>query len=330
MKYLYLIKKVYHFLRTLSKLVFYNLVCKNWILLFGKHDRRKLKYNVSLCLIFKNEAPFLKEWIDYHITIGVNHFYLYNNHSDDNFMEILQPYIKLGYITLTDWPYNKAQFAAYKHCYENYRYETNWLSFLDADEFFVPKYAISISDWLKTFDKFPSIVVHWRIFGKGGVIHHNYNKNVIEQYFICWDKFYQFGKCFINTRYNISSFNCWHVHHHTYMKYRIFGILISLPAVNQFGYICPVNYVYGGGNDLMKKSTIMCNHYYTKAWDIYKQKMNKTDVLRGDNNPRSKMQQFYKMENECVSTDYTISRFFIRMRLFQQELNRYEEFKKNN
>ena len=70
------------FLQTL----FYNSVCKGWIELFGKHDKRTMKYSVSLCLIFKNEAPFLKEWLDYHLTVGVDHFYLYNNNSDDDFM----------------------------------------------------------------------------------------------------------------------------------------------------------------------------------------------------------------------------------------------------
>lgn len=103
--------------------------------MFGTHDRRKMKYQVSLCLIFKNEAPFLKEWLDYHLTVGVNHFYLYNNNSDDNYKEIVKPYVEKGIVTLIEWPYDHSQFKAYKHCYDNFRSETNWLSFLDADEF---------------------------------------------------------------------------------------------------------------------------------------------------------------------------------------------------
>ena len=71
------------------RMLFYNSVCKTWIRLFGKHDNRHLKYQISLCLIFKNEAPFLKEWLDYHLTVGVDHFYLYNNNSDDDFKKIV-------------------------------------------------------------------------------------------------------------------------------------------------------------------------------------------------------------------------------------------------
>ena len=43
------------------KMLFYNTVCKWYIRLFGKRDERRLKYKVSFCLIFKDEAPFLKE-----------------------------------------------------------------------------------------------------------------------------------------------------------------------------------------------------------------------------------------------------------------------------
>ena len=76
-------------------MLFYNSICKSYINIFGKHDKRKMKYQVSLCLIFKNEAPFLKEWLDYHLTIGVSHFYLYNNNSDDNYLDVIKPYIMI-------------------------------------------------------------------------------------------------------------------------------------------------------------------------------------------------------------------------------------------
>lgn len=69
-------------------MLFYNSICKGYIELFGKRDKRKLKYRISLCLIFNNEAPFLKEWLDYHIVVGIDHFYLYNNNSTDNYIDV--------------------------------------------------------------------------------------------------------------------------------------------------------------------------------------------------------------------------------------------------
>lgn len=299
------------------KMCFYNTFCKAYIELFGRKDKREMKYRLSLCLIFKNEAPFLKEWIDYHTVVGVDHFYLYNNNSDDNYKEVLEPYIRQGIVTLIEWPYQNSQFKAYKHCYENFRNETNWISFLDADEFFVPKYELTIIDWLNRFAQYPAIVIHWTMFGTGGQMKHDYSTNVIEQYFTCWDHFYPLGKCIINTRFDISNYDIWHVHHHTYMKYPICGKKITLPAINQFGYMCLANHKIWGCKDWRyDKATMFCNHYYTKAWDMYSAKMKRTDVLFAEA-PRAKMNQFYKMENNCTSKDYTISRFYIRLKIKQ-------------
>ena len=39
----------------------------------------KKKYYCSICAIFRDEGTYLKEWIEYHRIIGIDHFYLYNN-----------------------------------------------------------------------------------------------------------------------------------------------------------------------------------------------------------------------------------------------------------
>ena len=44
----------------------------------GKAIKKQKKYTVAVCAIFKNEGIFLKEWLEYHLLIGVEHFYLYN------------------------------------------------------------------------------------------------------------------------------------------------------------------------------------------------------------------------------------------------------------
>lgn len=296
-------------------MIFFNTVCKLWITLFGKKDTRMLKYEVSLCLIFNNEAPFLKEWLDYHLTIGVNHFYLYNNNSTDNYLDIVRPYIDRGIVTLIDWPYNQAQMAAYKDCYERFRSESNWISFLDADEFICPKYKNSIKEWLKDFSKYPAVVIQWLIFGTGGKVNHDYSKNVIEQYYDSWDHFFIHGKCIINTRFDIANYDTAYLHHHTYMYYKIIGIRFVLPAVNQFKYICYHCTTWGGGKDKLKNATIHINHYYSKAWSVYISKKNKSDVFFSEN-PKGPM-RFFRNEMPCTTYNNTINRFLIKMKLLQ-------------
>ena len=62
------------------------------------------QYKVTICAIFKNEGPYLREWLEYHMMIGVEHFYMYNNCSDDDYLTILKPYIDDNIVTLIDWP----------------------------------------------------------------------------------------------------------------------------------------------------------------------------------------------------------------------------------
>lgn len=299
-----------------TKMCFYNTICKGWIELFGSHDSRKLKYRISLCLIFKDEAPFLKEWIDYHLTIGIDHFYLYNNNSEDNYQNVLEQYIKDGLVTLIEWPEHNSQFKCYKHCFEMFRNESNWISFLDADEFICPKYDSDINDWIKKFDKYHAINIHWLMFCTGGELKHDYSKNVIEQYFTSWNQLSEHGKTIINTRFEIDNWNTWYPHHHTYMRRRILSIKTVVPAVNQFGYMCTVNKTWGGGKNKLENSTIQINHYFTKAWDVWASKMKKTDVLTPVN-PKSDINYFYKYELRANTHNYQICRFFIKLKILQ-------------
>lgn len=294
------------------KMLMYNSICKLYIELFGTHDRRKMKYRISLCLIFKNEAPFLKEWLDYHLAVGVDHFYLYNNNSDDNYFDVLKPYVDVGLVNLVEWPDLCSQFKAYKHCYDTYRTESNWISFLDADEFICPRYDVDINMWLKKFGKYPAVTIPFLMFGTSGNIKHDYSKTVIEQYTQCWDHFYHVGKCIINTRYNIANFNVWHLHHHTYMKYPFIFLPLTLPAINQFGKICLVGKKWGNSMLKVENSTIQINHYYTKALDIYDRKAKGPDVLF-EKNLKSDYKKFYMCEDNSITRDYTILRFLSRM-----------------
>ena len=296
-------------------MIFYNTVVKAYIQRIGSRDNRKLKYYVSACLIFKDEGPFLKEWLDYHLTIGVEHFYLYDNNSSDNYLEIVQPYIDKGLVTLVNWPYHAAQAKAYKNCLETYRGESNWITFIDADEFIVPRYDTDIKTWVKRFDKYPAIVIKWLMFGTNNKVKHDYGKNVIEQYYACWDHFYKNGKCFVNTRYDLTNWNTQFFHHHSYMRYPLFGINISLPAVNQWGYICRGIRSWGGKGDQMKNRTIQINHYFCKALDIYEAKMSKSDVFY-KKNPKS-LDVMFGHDQKCITRDYTIERFLLKMKMRQ-------------
>lgn len=44
-------------------------------------DYMKQKFNYSICLIIRDENEYLKEWLEWHINQGVEHFYIYDHDS---------------------------------------------------------------------------------------------------------------------------------------------------------------------------------------------------------------------------------------------------------
>lgn len=59
-----------------------------------------MKHYLSVCCIFKDEAPYLEEWLRFYSLIGVEHFYLYDNDSTDAFKAVLAPWAAAGKVTL--------------------------------------------------------------------------------------------------------------------------------------------------------------------------------------------------------------------------------------
>lgn len=125
------------------------------------------EYDLSICAIFQNEAPYLREWIDYHKMIGVEHFYLYNNESNDDFFNALSSYYSKGEVTLKDWPTpqnNDWQISAYNDCLKNCK--TKWIAFIDIDEFIVPMRGKDLKKILcKYYADKKAIYINWRQFG---------------------------------------------------------------------------------------------------------------------------------------------------------------------
>lgn len=142
------------------------------------------KYYFSIAAIFKNEEPYLREWIEYHRLIGTDHFYLYNNNSTDGYKSLLKPYIEEGLVTIIDWPDGPVERDPYAvchwvnftqvPCYENAikiraLEETTWLAIIDIDEFIVPKKVDTMPDFLKPFESYPGVYVFWQNFGTSNV-----------------------------------------------------------------------------------------------------------------------------------------------------------------
>lgn len=142
-----------------------------WLVLGG--------YPLSICAIFQNEAPYLKEWIEFHRLQGVEQFYLYNNQSTDDYLSVLKPYRKAGLVTLIDWPYSYVpgdgaawraiQMGAYDDCLNNHGADSHWIAFIDIDEFLFCPNGARLTHYLKRYTSYGAVGVNWLIFGTSHV-----------------------------------------------------------------------------------------------------------------------------------------------------------------
>lgn len=121
----------------------------------------------TLCAIMKNEARYLLEWVAYHRLIGFDRIVVYENDSDDCTPDLLAALAEGGVIDAAfswrDMPISP-QLAAYYHAAR--ACETDWLMFLDADEFLNLKSRETVAAFLARFQPEVScIAVNWRVFG---------------------------------------------------------------------------------------------------------------------------------------------------------------------
>lgn len=156
-------------------------------LFFFDVSAQDFRYYLSLCAIFQNEAPYLKEWIEFHKLVGVQHFYLINNLSTDNYRSVLAPYLKRKEVTLINWPYShegkiwaKTQTNAYNYVLPRLSSSSHWVAFLDLDEYLVPMKDKHLHSILKEYESFGGVCVNWQFYGTSFVKKIPANKLLIE------------------------------------------------------------------------------------------------------------------------------------------------------
>jgi hypothetical protein len=134
---------------------------------------------ISIISQFRDEAKYLKEWIEFHLLVGVDDFYLTNHLSVDNYLEVLQPYIDKGIVKITDLLIdtntgennfiNEQLLVGHsipimnKHINES---DSDWVIFLNVDEFLYPTTENNIKDVINKFSpNVGQIGVNWRFMG---------------------------------------------------------------------------------------------------------------------------------------------------------------------
>lgn len=117
------------------------------------------KYFAGVCGMGKYEEDYLVEWIEWHINLGFDVIYFYDNNDFGNNKqkEICERYSKVIYRDVRGLTFNdklktsvntmNLQFSVYQHCYENN--DCKYMMFVDIDEYLVLKTIKSIRDLIR-------------------------------------------------------------------------------------------------------------------------------------------------------------------------------------
>jgi len=229
---------------------------------------------LSAAAIVKDEAPYIEEWLEYHLLQGIQKFYIYDNESSDNLAEILQPYIKDGVVEYKYFPGSEKQIVAYNDVLQKAKMETYWLAVIDIDEFIVPVKNETVADFLKNFEQYAGVDVNWLMYGSSGEKHRR-DGLVIERFRTrgkIGEHFYGCGtiKTICNPR------AVFKLDIHTPLYFRFANTVNSDKKIRKYHYK-DVKPVY---------DKIRINHYFTKSYDECQLKLKRGWAdMKGKHNP---------------------------------------------
>ena len=138
---------------------------------------------VAICTIAKLENHYIREWVEYHLNLGFNKIFLYDNNDPlgERFEDEIDDYIQTDQVHLIDFRGHKwGQIAAFNDCYTRYGNEYDWIAFIDVDEFITLTKDTTIQDFLARpqFNNFDGVYLKWVYYTDNNLItvkDNNYN-----------------------------------------------------------------------------------------------------------------------------------------------------------
>jgi hypothetical protein len=120
--------------------------------------------------MFKNEADIMKEWITHYINQGVDKLLMIDNDSNDNYLEILSPYIENNKVNLKVDKRKHSQTLCYNENFLEECKQYDWVIVCDLDEFIYARRGFkTIKEYLnKLLPSVSQICIPWKMFGSNG------------------------------------------------------------------------------------------------------------------------------------------------------------------
>lgn len=127
---------------------------------------------LSLIALVKKEHHYIKEWLSYYRSIGVEKFFIFNNNKPDKTrQEMLKlPFAKdIVVSNFLDYSPNRIH-NAYKKAIKFYKEQTEWMIFCNIDEFYMFSTPTNMQTFLRDYRKHSAVAVPTMQYGSSGYI----------------------------------------------------------------------------------------------------------------------------------------------------------------
>lgn len=157
---------------------------------------------IAIIACLKMEELYIKEWLDYHIKIGVDHFYLCDNNDSDyshKLSDVVSEYIDNGIVEVFDYSgVHPIQPSCYQDIYEKYGDIYDWYMVIDIDEFLdIPITNNDLKKFLYRLDKYNKdyVALMWRQYDDNDLLEYDGRG--------CLERFTRPATCFKDGVWNI-------------------------------------------------------------------------------------------------------------------------------
>lgn len=94
------------------------------------------RFTLAVCAVIGDDGPFLREWLEFHRLVGVEHFFLYHSDPGEQTLQILAEYSNAGEATVARRPGTAGSAAdTFNHFLRSHGREAEWIAFLEGDDF---------------------------------------------------------------------------------------------------------------------------------------------------------------------------------------------------
>lgn len=139
---------------------------------------------VVICAIARKENRYVREWVNYHLSIGFSHIYLYDNNREgeerlDEVLTNINNVTIIPYHDVVCWP----QIKAYEDCWMRFKFD--WCLFIDLDEFFTFGNQWggeeNMESFVKSIKEAEVVLLNWMTYGDNGNTEYE-NRPVVERF----------------------------------------------------------------------------------------------------------------------------------------------------